>query len=321
VDQQIVIQTLHVFRENSDYCVFDLETTGKNATATARYPTAAKVLQIAARRYRYNHVDRSVKLLAQLNVLLNDPTIEQIDPFLTNEVHHIGMPQIRDAAMAAKFGTEHMSDPAMAAEYRAELVDPRTGWSRFAKLLSGAVAVGHNIDNFDIPFAQYDSARWGLEMPFLTFEGEPLPVGYNPKKTAIHSIDTVKVSRLLWHRDNRGIGKAGYKLRSLANMLHIKTDPALDHNALGDINTNWLLFMAMLPYLRSYQQRFLPPSGSPPDQYRRMLPGLRPSIPTAAEYATARAARDVAALERAARSAEGLDEPVLVEDEGGIEAV
>jgi DNA polymerase III epsilon subunit-like protein len=300
VDQQIVVQTLHIFKANSDYCVFDLETTGKNAVATASKP-AAKVLQIAARRYRYNHDDRSVKLLAQLNVLINDPTIIEIDPYLTAEVHHIGMEHIRDAARAAEYG--------------AELVDPHNAWTRFAKLLAGSVAVGHNINSFDIPFAQYDSARWDVDLPFLTFEGEPLPIGYNPKTTALHSIDTVRVARLLWHRDNRGSGKAGYKLRSLANMLHVKTDQSLDHNALGDINTNWLLFMAMLPYLRSYQQRFLSPAGSPPDQYRRMLPGLRGSIPTAAEYEAAKAARDAGSIERSARSAEGLEDLAVAEDE------
>ena len=299
MDQQIVVQTLRIFRANSDYCVFDLETTGKNAVATASKP-AAKVLQIAARRYRYNHADRSVKLLAQLNVLINDPTITEIDPFLTEQVHRIGMEHIRDAAKAAEYG--------------AELVDPRNAWTRFAKLLRGAVAVGHNINNFDIPFAQYDSVRWHVSLPFLTIEGEPLPIGYNPKTTALHAIDTVRVGRLLWHRDNRGSGKAGYKLRSLANMLHVKTDPSLDHNALGDINTNWLLFMAMLPYLRSYQQRFLSPA-SPPDQYRRMLPGLRPSIPTAAEYETLRATRSAEAIERAAHSAEGLEDLAVAEDE------
>ena len=293
MDYDIVADTLRIFRANSDFCVFDLETTGRSATPSARGKEPAKVLQIAARRYRYNHTDRTVKLLAQLNVLLNDPTITEIDTFLTEQVHHIGMEHIRDASRAAEYG--------------AELVSPQEGWARFAKLQHGAVAVGHNINAFDIPFAQYDTARWGIKLPFRTAEGKALPIGYDPKTAKIFSIDTLLVARLLWHRDNRARDKGGYKLRSLATMLHIKTDPALDHNALGDINTNWMLFMAMLLPLRSYAQRFLT-TVEPADQYRRMLPPLREAIPTPGQYAELRRSRDADAIERAARSAEGVDE-------------
>jgi DNA polymerase III epsilon subunit-like protein len=293
MDYEIVKHTLKMFTSNSDFCVFDLETTGKSATPSAK-GTPAKVLQIAARRYRYDQKDRTVSLLTELNVLINDPTIEEIDPYLTEHVHHIGMEHIRNAAKAAEYG--------------AELVEPVVAWNRFSALLRGAVAMGHNINWFDIPFAQYDAARWDLTLPFCTDEGELLPVGYDPKTTGLRSIDTLLVARLLWHRDNRGKDKAGYRLRSLATMLHVKTDPTLDHNALGDIDTNWLVWLAMLdPYLRSFAFRFMNPK-KPANQYRGMLPKLRDSIPTAAQYAELRLTRDAEAIERAARSAEGLEE-------------
>ncbi len=291
MDHEIVAHTLDMFKQNSDFCVFDLETTGKSALSSAKGEEPSKVLQIAARRYRYNHADRTIKLLLQLNVLINDPTILEINPYLTEHVHHIGMEHIRDAAKAAEYG--------------ADLVGPVVAWQRFSKLLRGAVALGHNINWFDIPFAQYDAARWGIKLPFRTADKKTLAVGFDPKTMPIMTVDTLLVARLLWHRDNRGRDKAGYKLRSLAKMLHVKTDVALDHNALGDINTNWLVFMAMLPQLRSYAQRFLSTSG--PDQYRRMLPPLRVSIPTIEEYATLKAARNADVIERMARSAEGLN--------------
>ena len=270
LDSQIISRSINIFRHNSDFCVFDLETTGKNPipSSNPNAPTAAKVLQLAARRYRYDHQARTYQLLTQLNFLLNDPTITEIDPFLTEKVHHISL--------------EHLRSPELAASFGAELVDPLTAWQRFSNVLKGAVALGHNIDAFDIPFIQYDAARWQIEPPFLMADGRPLTRGY-AKGTEIFSIDTLPISRLLWHFDNRGADKAGYKLRALADFLNVPTNPSLDHNALGDINTNWLVFLAMLPHLYSYRQRFMSAEG--PDQYRGLLPPLRVKIPTPAEYA------------------------------------
>jgi DNA polymerase III alpha subunit (gram-positive type) len=145
----------------------------------------------------------------------------------------------------------------------------------------GAVLMGQNIISFDNPFGNFDAARWGLR---LELDGD-------------NSIDTLLIARQLWSFDNIGRDKAGYKLRSLANKLGVHTDPKLDHNALGDIDTTWQVFLAMLPRLRDYETQFFK---GKPDQYKGRLGGLRPEIP--APYSgPAMTAR----LAAAARAAEG----------------
>ena len=231
---------LKLFNEHSDFCVYDLETTGFNPEK------GAKTLQIAARRYRYDHATRRATLLGEINIFLADPTITEIDPYLTSDVHKIGMIHIRDAKAAAARG--------------ARLIAPAEGWKLFAALAQGATLMGQNIISFDNPFANFDAARWGLS---LELDGR-------------NSIDTLLLARQIWSLDNMGRNKSGYKLRSLATKQHIPTDPKLDHNALGDINTTWLLFLSMLTELRSYEARFFK---GDPDQYKRRLGGLREVIP------------------------------------------
>lgn len=253
---------LALFRRGKDFCVFDLETTGK-------YPEkGAKTLQIAARRYHYDHATRTARLIDEMNVFLADPTITEIDPFLTEKVHRIAMVHIRDAGAAAARG--------------ARLVSPLDGWRMFSKMARGAILMGQNIISFDIPFANFDAARWQL----------------NLRLDERRAIDTLLLARQLWDLDNKGQNKSGYKLRSLASLLNVRTDPALDHNALGDIDTTWLVFMAELPHLRGYEAKFL---RGAPDQYKRALGGLRPTIP-GPYSAPSLAAR----LARAQRIAEGL---------------
>lgn len=239
-NHEYVRYALTLFRRGKDFCVFDLETTGKNAEK------GAKTLQIAARRYHYDHATRTTKLISEMNVFLADPTITEIDPFLTENVHRISIEHIRDAGLAAERG--------------ARLVKPVDGWWMFAKMARGTILMGQNIISFDIPFANFDAARWHL----------------NLKLDGTKSIDTLLLARQLWDLDNKGQNKTGYKLRSLARMLNVRTDPALDHNALGDIKTTWLVFLAELPHLRGYEAKFL---RGAPDQYKRSLGGLRTSIP------------------------------------------
>jgi DNA polymerase III epsilon subunit-like protein len=239
-NHEYVRHALTLFRQGRDFCVFDLETTGKSADK------GAKVLQIAARRYTYDHATRKARLIGEMNVFLADPTITEIDPYLTEKVHRISIEQIRNPAAAAARG--------------ARLVTPIDGWWMFARMARNTVLMGQNIIGFDIPFANTDAARWHLN---LKLDGK-------------RSIDTLLLARQLWDEDNMGQNKEGYKLRSLARRLNVRTDPALDHNALGDIDTTWLVFLGELPHLRSYEHRFL--KGTP-DQYKRSLGGLRESIP------------------------------------------
>jgi DNA polymerase III alpha subunit (gram-positive type) len=272
-NHEYVRHALTLFRQGRDFCVYDLETTGKNAEK------GAKTLQIAARRYHYDHATRTVRLISEMNVFMADPTITEIDPYLTENVHRIAMVHIRDSAAAAARG--------------ARLVTPVDGWWMFAKMTRGAILMGQNIIGFDNPFGNFDAARWHI----------------NLKLDSARSIDTLLLARQLWDLDNKGQNKTGYKLRSLASMLNVRTDPALDHNALGDINTTWLVFLAELPHLRGYEAKFL---RGAPDQYKRTLGGLRTSIPKPYS-APSLAAR----LARAARIAEGLPvKPVTNQNSG-----
>ena len=206
MSHQDVKDAIDLYRSNTDFCVFDLETTGKDAKK------GSKTLQIASRRYRVEGATRTPRLVGELNCFINDPTITEIDPFLTEKIHRIGMIDIRSVAAAAAKG---------------------------AKLLSPKEA-------------------WRLDPDF--------------------TIDTLLIARTLWDLDNAGINKAGYKLRSLATRLNVKTAPTLDHDALGDINTTWLLFLAMQPEITKYGLKFFPKRGEP-DQYRGSLGTLRASIP------------------------------------------
>jgi len=211
-----------LFKNHNEFCVFDLETTGFKPS------NGAKTVQLAARRYRYDHNARRATLLSELNELLDDPAITFIEPTVV-AVHRIEVADLRRRGRP-----------------------PKEVWNKFTKMTSGAVLMGQNIINFDIPFANEDTVRHNLNLR-LDIE---------------NSIDTLVIARILWDLDNNGRNKPGYKLRSLADMLNVRTDPALDHDALGDIDTNWQVFLAMLPHIREYEAKFI---RGAPNQYKREL--------------------------------------------------
>jgi len=213
---------IDLFKNHSEFCVFDLETTG------FKPQNGAKTVQLAARRYRYDHDSRRATLLSEINELFDDPEITFIEPAVV-AVHRIEVTDLRKRGRA-----------------------PKGIWNSFEKMTQNAVLMGQNIISFDIPFANADAVRHNKNLRL------------DPER----AIDTLAIAKApgMWHLDNNGRNKPGYKLRSLADMLGVKTDPALDHDALGDIDTNWQVFLAMLPHIREYEAKFL--KGTP-NQYKR----------------------------------------------------
>jgi DNA polymerase III epsilon subunit-like protein len=138
---------------------------------------------------------------------------------------------------------------------RAEGVSPRAAWGRFLRMAEGSVLMGQNIIDFDIPFTNSELARHSI------------PASLDPAA----AIDVLLVAREAWSLSSN-------RLRALADRFGVKTDAALDHDALGDIDTCWQVWLAMQPGLRSYRERFLPAKGVP-DQYRGRLGRLGSAWP------------------------------------------
>jgi DNA polymerase III alpha subunit (gram-positive type) len=217
------------------FCVFDLETTDKLNNE------GGKVMQLAARRYAWNMATGQYKLVAEMNVLMNDPTMTFLHP-KAFETHGISIADCRDPRAAkAKHGSTVMS--------------PTAAWRQFLAMVDGAILMGQNLIDFDIPFTNRELARFGIR------------AALDPN----NAIDTLLVARDIWSMKS-GYLLSPFKLRSLADRLGVKTDPTLDHNALGDIDTCWKVFIAMLPELRSFGYRFVK---GQPDQYKGRLDGLR----------------------------------------------
>lgn len=214
-----------------DFCVFDLETTDKLETKDENRVPKGKVMQIAARRYRWDRARQQGILLGQLNTLVADPTMTWLDP---------------NAFKAHKLTIERCQRQGRS---------PQQAWGEFLRLARGAVLMGHNIVKFDIPFANRELERNGI------------PGALDPAV----AIDTILMARELFNF-KAGFDRKPYSLRELANYLHVRTDPALDHDALGDIDTDWQIFLAMGPYWRSFGFRFL---DGEPNQYKNALGGMR----------------------------------------------
>ena len=211
-----VEHALALFQGDSEFCVFDLETSSKLEDPNA------KVMQIAARAYRYDAATRSAKLLGELDCLVNDPTLTTINPGAL-AVHGIEIEMLRRSGLS-----------------------PADAWRRFMLLANNRTVVGQNLISFDIPFANREMIRWGAKK-------EPLSEG--------RAIDTLLIARHLFDLPS-------YKLRALATYLGVPTDPAHDHDALADITTTWLVWIAMQPYLRSYNARMI---AGTPNQYKFMF--------------------------------------------------
>ena len=193
---------------------------------------SGKVMQIAARRYRWSG-EGPGELLDELNLYVNDPDLLAccLAPGALS-THKITLDQIR-----------------------AKGVSPEVAWGRFLAMAQGSLLMGQNVIDFDIPFANSELARNGIS-------GLLDPA---------QAIDTLLIAREAWSLPSN-------RLRALADRFGVTTDAALDHDALGDIDTCWKIWIAMQPELRSYRERFLPTAGLP-DQYRGRLGGLGSAWP------------------------------------------
>lgn len=223
---------LTLFASGRDFLVFDTETTDKleavhaaGFVCPAGSPTG-KILQLAARRYRWNQATGQIKMVGQVDALINDP-------------------ETRDCCLNPRAFDVHGIAIDPKSDLRRKGITPAAAYSQFLKLTSGAVLVGQNVIGFDVPFVNRELARLGIR-------------GALDARVAI---DTLIIARLLF--DLRS-----YKQRDLANFLGVKTDAALDHDALADIDTCWQLWLALQPAIRDYQARFI---AGRPDQYKRAL--------------------------------------------------
>lgn len=245
MSHEYVQHALALFGSGRDFLVFDTETTDKMEATHGpglNHPAGThtgRVMQMAARRYRWDRNTNQVFLVGQMNVLINDPDIKALGDEANPVTGGAGCCLHQRA-----FETHHIR----IADLRKKGVSPAQAWTQFMQLASGAVLVGQNLIGFDIPFVNRDLARLGIR-------GE-----LDPRM----AIDTLIIARHLW--DLRS-----YKLRDLATFLGVKTDPSLDHDALGDIDTTWQVWLAMQDGLRRYQARFIV---GQPDQYKRALGGL-----------------------------------------------
>lgn len=244
VNHEYVEHALALFRKYTDFCVFDLETTDKAESKHGpgvfhpKDSRTCRVMQLAARRYRWNHASGEVRLIGQMNVLVNDPDIKAGPGIREDDPLSGGS----GCCMNQKAFETH---GIRLADLRRRGLPPAQVWDQFLRLAKGAVLVGQNIIQFDIPVANRDLARHNIRAAL----NEQL------------AIDTLIIARHVWD-------KQGNRLRQLASFLRVQTDPALDHDALGDIDTTWKVWVAMQPYLRTYRAKFIVGT---PDQYKRAL--------------------------------------------------
>ena len=215
--------------------VFDLETSdktnnvhkGKTDGDHTGTPTG-KVMQLAARRYAWDGRAGSGTLTHAMNVLMKDPDIRPCCLHPRAAATHL----ISIEDLHAPAGNPHLVDVAR--------LDPREAWTDFLALADGAVLMGHNAINFDIPFANRELARFGLP----------------PVLDAASAIDTLVLAQTV-------LSLASNRLRSTAEFLEVSTDPALDHNALGDIDTTFEIWKRLLPLSRDFAGRYLVTDGDP----------------------------------------------------------
>lgn len=230
-----VTRALHLSAHAEALLVFDLETTdkpdsihkGKHDGDHSGTPTG-KVMQLAARRYNWDGRAGTGTLTHALNVLMKDPDIQPCCLHPRAAATHL----ISIEDLHAPAGNPHLVDVAR--------LDPREAWTDFLALADGAVLMGHNVINFDIPFANRELARFGLP-PVLATET---------------AIDTLLLAQTV-------LSLASNRLRSTAEFLEVTTDPALDHNALGDIDTTFEIWKRLLPLSRDFAGRYLAKDGDP----------------------------------------------------------
>ena len=223
--------------------VFDLETSdkpdnihkGKSDGDHAGTPTG-KVMQLAARRYRWDGRAGTGTLTHAMNVLMKDPDIRPCCLHPRAAATHL----ISIDDLFAPAGNPHLVDVAR--------LDPREAWTDFLALADGAVLMGHNAIGFDIPFANRELARFGLP----------------PVLDAETAIDTLLLAQTV-------LSLGSNRLRSTAEFLEVATDPALDHNAEGDIETTFEIWKRLLPLSRDFAGRYLAKDGDP---YTGRLGGL-----------------------------------------------
>ena len=124
---------------------------------------------------------------------------------------------------------------------------PQIVWRRFLDMCDGAILVGQNILRFDIPFANREIARHGFHEELSFFD----------------NIDMLLVVRQVWNFEEN-------RLRALANLFKVKTDPSKDHDALSDIDTCWQVWQKIVTHdgMRAYKSRFIRPQ---PNQYSRVI--------------------------------------------------
>lgn len=220
--------------------VFDLETSDKADGLHKDGPHAGtptgKVMQLAARRYAWDGRAGTGVLTHSLNVIMRDADLLAccLHP-RAEAVHGISLAELSGPA-----GNPHLASVVRMA--------PREAWTDFLALADGAVLMGHNAIGFDIPFANRELVRFGL------------PAVLDPAIT----IDTLLLAQTV-------LSLGANRLRATADFLGVETDPALDHNAEGDIATTFEIWTRLLPRCRDFAGRYLAKDGNP---YAGRLGGL-----------------------------------------------
>ena len=212
--------------------VFDLETSDKADGTHKEGPHSGtptgKVMQLAARRYAWDGRAGTGQLTHSMNVIMRDADL--LDCCLhprAEAVHGISLAELQGP----------VSNPHLAAVAR---MAPREAWNDFLSLADGAVLMGHNAIGFDVPFANRELVRFGL------------PAVLDPEIT----IDTLLLAQTV-------LSLGANRLRATADFLGVATDPALDHNAEGDIATTFEIWTRLLPRCRDFSNRYLATGGNP----------------------------------------------------------
>lgn len=140
---------LALFASGRDFLVFDTETTdkmeavhGPGSTCPVGSPTG-KILQLAARRYRWNQATGQIKMVGEVNALINDP-------------------ETRDCCLNPRAFDVHGIRIDRGSKLRRQGVAPAVAYTQFLKLAAGTVLVGQNVIGFDVPFVNRELARLGL---------------------------------------------------------------------------------------------------------------------------------------------------------------
>ena len=113
-----------------------------------------------------------------------------------------------------------------------EGVDPIKAYTAFARHISGAILVGHNIVDFDNRLMAMTYADLGL----------PIPIQFLDQR---HCIDTLTLARGMFPRNQPG-SPPDHKLLTMGLHLGVKFDATQLHGALADTSLSELVLDALL---------------------------------------------------------------------------